>query len=491
MSTFSDINLIPGYNWAPKNLGRVLVLGLGKSGKAVASYCASLLGSRVESLFIAAGQKSDDALHFAEDMQAQGADVAFDYYEIDQTYDLCIASPGIPQTSDFYQSAQRASTELLSEVEFAWRECETQAKWVAITGTNGKTTTTALCSHLLSAAGFKAIAVGNIGDTCLEAVQAQAAEVYVAEVSSYQLASMKRFAPDVAVVMNITPDHLSWHGSMDEYVNAKFLILNNLSQREGAYAVLDATNDCVRQKVKEIKAQEARGYSYIAMGTKDGIQGDMRAACGADNAAFVDESGFLTIAAQGNEVRLCATEELLIPGQHNVGNALLASAAALCLGANAEALANGLRSFSSLEHRIEAAGSVNGVACYNDSKATNVDATLKALAAFEPAKPIVLLGGRDKQTDLSELVSAADAHCKAVVLYGESRERFALAFEEAQLPVYSAQHMVDAFDAACEISEAGDIILLSPACASFDEFNSFEHRGTVFKDLVAQRSKTG
>ena len=217
----------------------------------------------------------------------------------------------------------------------------------------------------------------------------------------------------------------------------------------------------------------------------------MRAACGSDNAAFLDADGTLRVALNGAEHAAARVEELQIKGEHNASNALAVAAAALALGVHESDVAEGLRTFAPLEHRIEPCGSVAGVRCYNDSKATNVDATLKALAAFPETRPVVLLGGDDKGTDLAPLVEAAHAHAGAVVCFGDAGERFAAAFEaaDAQAPAgfaaARAAHLADAFDAALALASAGDVVLLSPACASFDEFCSFEERGAAFKTLVA------
>lgn len=479
----------PTKKHAPSRLGRVLVLGLGKSGKAATSYVCGLIGSRVESVTVAAGDPAPDALAFAAAAEARGARVLFDHRTISESYDLCIASPGISQFSDFYRSAQAASTEIVSEVEFAWRESAAGSRWVAVTGTNGKTTTTALIAHVLRSAGVDAKAVGNIGDTCLEAVGGEGADVYVAETSSYQLASTVLFAPEVAVVLNITPDHLSWHRSFENYRDAKYRVLANLAAHAGSTAVLDATDDVVREKVKELKARSAEGcgISYIPIGTKAGLAASMRAACGSANAAYAVE-GVLTVELGDDTHRLCRADELQIKGAHNVSNALAAAGAALALGVRADDVAGGLRTFAPLEHRIEPCGSIGGVAVYNDSKATNVDATLHALDAFGTVAPIVLLGGDDKGTDLSELAAAAERHCKAVVCFGAAGPRFAEAFAHTDIEVLRAPSLEPALDQALAVSEPGDVIVLSPACASFDEFTSFEHRGRVFKDLVARRA---
>lgn len=480
--------LDPTRKYAPSRLGRVLVLGLGKSGKAATAYLTGLIGGRVASVTVAAGDRTDDALAFAESAEAAGANVLFDHRAIEGEYDLCIASPGISQFSDFYRSAAEASGEVISEVELAWRESPAESRWVAVTGTNGKTTTTALIAHVLAGAGVAAKAVGNIGDTCLEAVSAGGTEVFVAETSSYQLASTALFAPDVAVVLNITPDHLAWHLSFENYRDAKFKVLANLATREHAVAVLDATDENVRDKVKQLKAVgPERGFAYIPVGTKAGLSSSMREACGSENAAYLDKST-LVVEFDGRVSRLVSTEELEIKGAHNAANALAAAGAALALGIAADDVSEGLRTFSPLEHRIEPCGSVGGVALFNDSKATNVDATLHALDAFGAVKPIVLLGGDDKGTDLSELVDAANKHCKAVVCFGAAGPRFAEAFARTSIPVMQACTLEPALDAALDAAEAGDVVVLSPACASFDEFDSFEHRGRVFKELVARRS---
>ena len=487
----ADREMMEGRKAAPARLGRVLVLGLGKSGRACADYLRPLIGTRVEELAVAAGAPGEEALAWAEAARADGADVRFDHEDIEGSYDLCIASPGISQFSDFYRSAQAASAEVVSEVEFAWRESAATSRWVAVTGTNGKTTTTAMAAHLLRAAGLAADAVGNIGDTCIEAVAAGATDVYVAETSSYQLASTRDFAPDVAVVLNITPDHLAWHRSHQAYADAKWKVLANLGRTPGAVAVLCATDDAVRERVRALKAMPPaeRGFAYVPLGTARGLGFDMRAACGADNAAFVDDTGEMVVALGGAEHRLGPASALQVRGEHNVANALAAAAAAVALGAPDAAVAAGLASFAPLAHRIEPCGSVAGVACYNDSKATNVDATLVALAAFGETRPVVLLGGRDKGTDLAPLAQACAAHAKAAVCFGEAGERFACALAPAGVAVERAAGLEQALDAALSLAEPDDVVLLSPACASFDEFSCFEERGDVFKELVADRAR--
>ncbi len=485
----STSSLIPGYRYAPANLGNVVIIGLGKTGQVAADYCLDLLGHRVKSVTVWAGKTGKNTREIGENLARRGANVVYDSQEVTGSYDLCIASPGIPQPSSFYQSAQKASAEIISEVEFAWRESRTRTSWIAVTGTNGKTTVTSLISHILKTCGYNVKPVGNIGNTCLRAVQEDDSDVLVVETSSFQLASCVRFAPDIAVLLNITPDHIEWHKTFDAYVAAKMNILSNLKANHSICAVLDATNDVVRKKVKELRAQsdDQRGFAYIPVGSADGLSSDMRVRCGATNASFVRE-GNLVVAWNGTEHVLCSASDLQIPGQHNVDNALAAASAVIAFGANDGDVTKALKTFKPLEHRIEPCGTMNGISFFNDSKATNVDATLKALSAFSPRRPIVLLGGHDKGTDLAPLVVQAQKHCKAVICYGASKGRFLKAFQKAALPVYEASDgMESALDEAISLAKPGDIILLSPACSSFDEFSCYEQRGDAFKKLVAHR----
>lgn len=478
--------MVEGRKHAPEDLGRVLILGLGKSGQAVCDYCRPLIGTRIESITVAAGKQSRASAEYAKLPANAGIDFRFEWYDPEGDFDLCIVSPGIPQISAFYQNAVAASRELISEVEFAWRESREEAVWVAVTGTNGKTTTTALAAHVLERAGYAACAVGNIGDTCIEAVGRDKAKVFVAETSSYQLASTALFAPDVALLLNITPDHISWHGTMDAYRAAKLKVFSNLFRAQDAVAILDATDEEARSQVKKMKAvgEGERGFSYIPLGASSGIEADMRAVCGSENAAFVAD-GSLRIAYRGREFDAGRIDDLQVKGLHNVSNALCAAACAFVLGADEDSVREGLGTFAPLEHRIEPCGSVAGIFCYNDSKATNAEAVICALESFEDQPLWALFGGHDKGTDLTALVDCAQARCKGIVCYGEAGPRFERAFAESDIPVLVAASMAEALACALSHARAGDAVVLSPACASFDEFDSFEHRGRAFKEAVA------
>jgi UDP-N-acetylmuramoylalanine--D-glutamate ligase len=443
--------------------------------------------------------------------------VCVDGDEIAGFFDLAIASPGIPPHSPLVVSAREHARELISEPELAWRL--SPEHWIVITGTNGKTTTTALVAHLLNTCGMKARAAGNIGTTCIEAVCArEPGEYLVAELSSYQLAYSCGLVPVAAVLLNITPDHLAWHGSFESYRDAKLGLFDRL--KPDAPAVIDATLEGTRAVVRARRAAQKRS---IPIGTAEGLCGDMTARCGAAEAAFVDpHGGMLTCVIGGRRMAVLESSKLKIKGEHNQENALAAAAAVLALGADPAKVAEGLASFEPLEHRIEPCGSVGGVAFFNDSKATNPEATCKALAAFGDTPLVVMLGGRDKGTSLDELVKATAASCRAVICYGEAGPRFAEAFEAARsfnaapasdaaaaapavptpaavvapapAPAASSRSAPvsllvpdfrSAFDAAMANARAGDAVLLSPACASFDEFSSYEQRGTAFKALTA------
>lgn len=500
--------LLAGRKHARAHLGNVLVVGLGRSGRAAVSHLLrERAQGRVSLLLVADGDTSASARAALDELAQQGAAVACGEDAVERLaarvsadgarprFDLCVMSPGVAPDNPLFRAAARMSAEVVSEVELAWRESRTDARWVVVTGTNGKTTTTALLAGILRGAGMKAAALGNIGSACLEAVSTDSCDVFVCEASSFQLASTSLLAPDVSCVLNITPDHLSWHKAFEAYRAAKLKCLDNLGKSSGV-AVLGAADEEVRQVVRALRARgDKRAFPYVPVGTAQGIHGDMRAACGSDNAAFARADGTLVVAFDGVEHVVGHVCDLAIRGEHNVMNALAAASCAVALGARDASIARALAAFAPLAHRIEPCGSIDGVVCYNDSKATNVDATLKALAAFPGERPFVLLGGYDKHTDLRVLVSAVHENARGAVCFGAAGARFEQAFEEAGgsapagFALARAERLEDALDAALAFSRPGDVVLLSPACASFDEFDSYGARGDAFKRLVAIRAQ--
>ena len=455
--------------------GDVAVLGLGRTGEAVARYLAD--GGRARSVTVFGGASSRPG-EGSRALESAGVRVVCGTDEVTGSYDLAVASPGIPVDSAFFRSAEAASAEVIGEPELAWRE--SPERWLVVTGTNGKTTTTSLATHLLRAAGLAAEAVGNIGVVCTGAVAGrEPGSWFVAELSSFQLATTSRLHPRAAALLNVTPDHLEWHHTLEAYAAAKERAFANMGP--GELAVVSVDDDVCRGVAERCAA---RGLRVCRLS----VEGEPEGPC----AAYLRD-GVLTVRLDGVEHALAGTGELRIRGLHNAQNALAAAALALEAGAGDEAVRSGLRSFSPLEHRMEPAGEVGGVRFVNDSKATNTDSVEKALLAFEPGGVVVLLGGHDKMTDLTSLARAVRARCRVAVCYGEAGERIAAALESepSGLVVARAPHLREAFDVAAAAARPGEVVLLSPACSSFDEFGGMAERGRAFKALVAERAGRG
>ncbi len=455
-------------------LGDTLVLGLGRTGESAARYLASLGPARVGSVTLYGGASSAPGERTRE-LEGLGVRVVCGTEKVRGSYDLCVASPGIPLGSDFLCAARACSGEVVSEPELAWRE--SPERWIAITGTNGKTTTTSLATHLLRGAGFSAEAVGNIGTPPTEAVPTREPGGWlVAELSSFQLAETRLLRPRAAVLLNVTPDHLEWHGTMEAYAAAKERAFENLG--EGDLAVVSVDDDWCRAVAGRCEARGLRVCRLSVAGEPAG-----------PSAAFL-RGDALVVRLDGAEHELLPAGELRVLGLHNAENALAAAVVALEAGATVEQVRAGLASFSPIEHRMEPAGTVAGVRYVNDSKATNTDSVEKALAAFPAGTVVLLLGGHDKMTDLSSLAAAVCARCRVAVCYGEAGERIASSLEGARaargcdLEVLRAPHLREAFSVAAGAARPGETVLLSPACSSFDEFSDMAERGRLFKELV-------
>ena len=462
-------------------LGNTLVLGLGRTGESAARYLASLGPDRVASVTLYGGASSEEDERTRE-LEDAGVSVTCGTEDVTGSFDLAVASPGIPMDAAFFRAAEACSREVVSEPELAWRE--SPERWVAITGTNGKTTTTSLATHLLREGGLAAESVGNIGTPPTEAVPSRAEGGWlVAELSSFQLAETRLFAPRVAVLLNVTPDHLEWHHTMEAYAAAKERAFANLG--EGDLAVVSVDDSWCRAVAERC---EARGVRTCRLS----VAGDPGSPC----AAFLRE-GALVVRRGGAEHELVPASELRIFGLHNAENALAAAAVALEVGVAEKDVRSGLRSFSPIEHRIEPAGTVGGVSFVNDSKATNTDSVEKALTAFPAGTIVLMLGGHDKMTDLASLAAAVCERCRVAVCFGAAGERIASALEQARLEtgaaleVDRAPHLREAFDAAVAAARPGETVLLSPACSSFDEFSNMAERGRLFKELVRGLSGTG
>lgn len=381
--------------------------------------------------------------------------------------DLVVVSPGIPLSLPIFDTARARAIPVVSEVELASRLLPGTV--VGITGTNGKSTTTALAAALLVDAGRSAVACGNFGTPFISfALEASppAARVYVVELSSFQLEGIRRFAPDVAVHLNLTPDHLDRYRSLDDYGAAKARIFEN--QREAQAAVLNADDPLVAR----IRPR-ARRYEFSRQGRREA-------------GTWLEEGLFLSrLTANGPRV-VAKRDDLTLPGAHNAENALAALAATLLLGVTPESAVRTLRSFRGLPHRTALVRRRAGVSYYNDSKGTNVDATLKSLEGFADGRVLLIAGGKEKGDDFSRLAPLVAKKTVVLLTIGAAGDAIARAVETAspEVRIVRAGTIETAVEEAAALARADDVVLLSPACASFDQFKNFEHRGEVFEALV-------
>lgn len=450
----------------------LLVLGQGTTGLEVVSWAVAHLGERVDSVTVYGGATSAPNER-TRALEAAGARFVYGTESIEGAYEVCVASPGISEFSDFFRNGAAASAQIMGEPEFAWRL--SPKRWCAITGTNGKTTVTSLANELMVASGLPSIAVGNIGTAPIREVDRRPeGEWFVAELSSYQIATTREFHPRVAVLLNITPDHLGWHKTHANYALAKIDLFRNMDESD--LAIVNVEDEGISAFADRVFVP---GRRVLSLGLSD---------AGTACAAFVRD-GRLVVRIDGVETPLVSVDELQIEGPHNVLNALAASAAALACGATPDGVRAGLVSFRPLAHRVEPVATVDGVRYVNDSKATNTDAVEKALATFSGKRVVLLLGGADKGTPLDDFMGVVASRAAAVVCFGAARERFRAALADApgasEIDIAEADDLRDAVDVARSLAQRGDVVLLSPACASFDEFSGFEERGDAFRSYVA------
>jgi UDP-N-acetylmuramoylalanine--D-glutamate ligase len=451
--------------------GHILVVGLGVSGEAAAAYCVAHAASGDPVRVTVVDSGDSEALRTrAQRLRDHGAEVRLGTSTVTGAYDLAIVSPGIPPHAEVMSGVRHVAAEVISELEFAYRRSRCQ--WLAVTGTNGKTTVTSLLGHLLAVAGASASVVGNIGTPAISAVdQAGPSDALVAEVSSFQLALSDRFHPAISVLLNITPDHLDWHGDLETYAADKARVF----ARQGAddTAIIDGDDPGAARLIDVVRARGVRVVEVSIERVPDAGAG-------------LTPDGELVLDTDSGPLVLDHRDELLILGDHNVSNALAASAAAYAFGAPVDRISAGLRTFEPIEHRLEPIRIVGGIEYVNDSKATNPDATLKALSSF-PGRPLtVLVGGRNKGNSFAELGHAlAQARARAVV-FGEAAGEIARDLEGTGVRFGRAAGLVDALAQAVATAEPGSVVLLSPACASFDEFAGYADRGRAFRRLVHQ-----
>ncbi len=434
---------------------RVLVAGMAKSGLAAVELLRAK-GARVTACDLRPAAELSGA---EEKLKAWGVPLRLQEETDFADFDLVVLSPGVPYGAPAVLRARQAGVPVIGEVELAGYFLE--GPILGITGANGKTTTTALTGHLLRECGIPVQVGGNIGHPPTGMVAASRPEQWnVLELSSFQLETTAAFRARVGVALNVTPDHLDRHGTFEAYAAAKGRLF--ALQQPGDFAVLNAADPVCAE------------YARLTAGEVFWFNAEERAGRGARLADG-------TILLNGRPLMKAA--EVPLRGRHNLDNVMAAAAAALLAGAPPEGIAAAVRTFPGVEHRLEFVRTVRGVAFYNDSKATNVDATLKALEAFEGGVWLIL-GGKDKGSDYRPLRAPAAAKTKGVLLIGAAAGKIAGQLEGAA-PLIPAGTLEAAVETAFARASAGDTVLLAPACASFDQFNSYEHRGQVFKELAA------
>ncbi|HYW68683.1 MAG TPA: UDP-N-acetylmuramoyl-L-alanine--D-glutamate ligase [bacterium] len=444
---------------------KILVVGLARSGIAAVELLLRSGASVVAADLRSAEELGLDSLGWSD----RGVELRLGSQTPDVLtgVDLVVLSPGVPLTSPIPTAASERGVRTIGELELAYSV--SSGKWLAVTGTNGKTTTTALLGELVGTTGAPVAVAGNIGLALSGEVERVPADGYVvAEVSSFQLDTIERFSPHVGVLLNITEDHLDRYESFEHYGRSKARVFEN--QDASDFAVLNFDDARVAALESTVTA------TVIPVSAERELEGGV----------FV-RGGTVVSQVGGSEREIVAAREIGIPGPHNLSNALMATAAAAAIGVTPEDAARVLRSFNPLEHRLEGVAEVDGVRYVNDSKATNVDAVGFALQSFDA--PIVLIaGGKDKGTDYAPLGPAVAGRVKRLILIGEATEKMERALGSL-VPTERAATLEDAVLAAREAASTGDVVLLSPACASFDMFDDFEDRGRQFKDLVASMAR--
>lgn len=443
---------------------KVLILGFSKSGIAAAEY----LNRHGADVFITElrEQKEED-IEKLNELKNAGIQVEMGGHSkefIDGAY-CAVTSPGIPPKSEIFQRLHAENINIISEVELAY--LESSKPFIAITGTNGKTTTTALVSHILSEE-YKAPACGNIGNPPSALIDLPDSELdyFVCEMSSYQIATSNSFKGQIACWLNFTPDHLDWHEGLENYFDAKAKLFK--SPQNPAFAVFNGLDEKLLEFSKTCQSEVFLFAKEVE-----------------DNCCYVrDEKIYFK--HKGKEEHIIDLKDCPLVGEHNYQNIMCAIIVAKLIGLENEKIKSAIMSFKSPEHRLEFVKEYNGIKFYNDSKATNPEAAIVAIKSFNDVNAVLVAGGRDKNTDLTEFCSEIKKHMTTVILIGEASQRFA---ENLNKNGFNNIIFEDSLEGAIDksISLNPQVVLLSPACASFDMFKSYEHRGEVFKEYVLSK----
>ncbi len=442
---------------------KISVIGGARSGVAV----AKLLKSKGASVFLSDAAPSETMIVARRELEIAGVETEFNGNTL-RVLDaqVVVLSPGVPSNTPVVKEAIARGLHVVSEVEAASWFCP--CPMVAVTGTNGKTTTTTLLGRIFEDARLPSAVAGNIGTAFSQVVgELDTDATAILEISSFQLDHIDSFRPKVSVILNITPDHLDrYENSFEKYAASKCRIFRN--QRHGDFIVYNADDDATRSRVEEQVHPDVTRLPFSAVH-------------GVEQGAYLSD-GSVKVRIAGVDTDVIGRDGISIRGIHNLYNAMAATLTARALGVSTASLRSTLKNFKGVEHRLEFVREVDGVTYVNDSKATNVDSVWYALQSFD--KPLVLmLGGRDKGNDYSRLTDLVRKHVRAIIAIGESAEKVEKAFRDVA-ELRRAGSMEDAVHEAAAVSQRGDIVLLSPACASFDWFENYEHRGRVFKKIV-------
>jgi UDP-N-acetylmuramoylalanine--D-glutamate ligase len=449
---------------------RIVILGAGESGVG-AALLAKAKGFEV---FVS------DKSAIAEKYEHILTENQIDYEEGKHTEDFIlnayeiVKSPGIPNNVPILVEAKKRNIPIISEIEFAARY--TNAKIIAITGSNGKTTTTLLTYHLLKAAGLNVGLGGNVGDSFAKQVIEDKYEYWVLEVSSFQLDDCYEFDPDIAIILNITPDHLDrYENNFQNYVNSKFRIVQNFekSKKERTFIYLKDNQAIAR----ELKRKNIAG-NHLPISLSENL----------DNGAFFKNNLLEFYLKKEKKESKIAPNEVTLKGKHNMINVMAAVLVCLKLGIDEAILKTYFHSFPGVEHRLEEVDTINQVKYINDSKATNVDSVYYALDSFDE-KIIWIAGGVDKGNDYTKIRDLVHQKVKYLICLGKENKKILDFFRDSIRIIYQTEDIKDAVEQAQELAKPGDIILLSPACASFDLFENYEDRGRQFKKAVAKLQK--
>lgn len=443
---------------------KVLLVGLAKTGVSTIKKLDKL-GASIVVTDIKPKEKLEDILS-----QLNGLNnveyILGSHPEDISDIDLTIVSPGVPLDLPFIEKLKESNVKIIGEVELAYT-LSNNPIFVGITGTNGKTTTTSLVGEIFKEANRDTYIVGNIGNPVIDTVDyTDKNSVLVTELSSFQLESIDTFRPKVSSILNITEDHLNRHHTMENYINAKARIFEN--QEKSDFSILNYDDSIVRDLNRNNNA------SILYFSRKEKIE----------QGVYLDENNNIVISIDGKRITILNRNELSLPGDHNLENAMAAILMTYVVGVDLEVIKQVLTTFKGVEHRLEFVTNKNGIMFVNDSKGTNPDSTIKAIGSYE--RPIILIaGGMDKHSDFTDMMKCATKNVKELVLLGETADKIeASARKEGLENITKVKNMEEAVKKAYELAEDGDVVLLSPGCASWDMYPNFEARGLDFKENI-------